>query len=64
MMRARICRYIVSVAILLGAASAFAQPSAVTLVFAGDGSTGSRTIPQDAFFTCVKVASTRWYVRS
>lgn len=33
-----------------------------TLVFAGDGSTGSRTIPQDAFFTCVKVASTRWYV--
>ena len=36
MMRARICRYIVSVAILLGAASAFAQPSPVTLVFAGD----------------------------
>ncbi len=36
MTRARICRYIASAAMLLGVASTFAQPTPVTLVFAGD----------------------------
>lgn len=33
-----------------------------TLVFAGDGSTGSRTLAASGVATAVKVASTRWYI--
>ena len=51
-----------TVAIVASAATTVANAAGVTMIWAGQGSAGTRTLAQHAMATLVKVASDTWYI--